>query len=410
MTKYANLRNINFIFLLLTVIAISLEKRAVPYLILAFSLTLVTQKSALQRLKLLKNPFTIFSVLFYVLLVVGYVYSENQKAALFDLEVKFSLFLFPILLPLIELDRKQFEKVLLAFVGGCFIAFLICLSMATLYFYSSLDPAVFYYNRLSVFHHPTYFSMYLNFAVIIIYYFLIYGGDAFYVRSKVALIAMIIVFSIFVVMLSSKMGLITLLVIIFGGTILWFLRSRAVFPSILVFLMVSSLIYISFRYSTTIQDRINEAVKSISEENYSFSTTSARIAIWEVSTDLLKASPVIGYGTGDVKDELMKEYEKRGYSFLHYKKLNAHNQYLQAAIGLGFIGLLVFLVSILFPLKEIIRGRNMLYAGFLFLVTFNFFTESALETQAGVVFYAIFNALLYFNRHHVSFVGPLEEH
>jgi O-antigen ligase len=403
------LSKLNFSLLLLTVIAISLERRAVPVLIVGYVATLLLKKSTWRRLHKINNSFTWISVSFYLILLMGCFYSANTGAALFDLEVKFSLFLFPIILPVVELSRKQFEQVLLAFVGGCFIAFLICLSMATIYFYSSYDPSVFYYDKLSVFHHPTYFSMYLNFAVVIVYYFLIYGNDEFYIRSNVILIALIIVFSIFVVLLSSKMGLITLLVIIFGGTIFWFLKSRAVFPSILVFLMVSSLIYISFKYSTIIQNRINEAVKSISEENYSFSTTSARIAIWEVAVDLVKKEPIFGYGTGDIKDVLMKEYEERGYTFLHYKKLNAHNQYIQAVIGLGIIGLLVFLWSVFYPIRRIVKGRNILYAGFLFLVTFNFFTESVLETQAGVVFYALFNALLFCNLHNVSFAGQTGE-
>lgn len=400
--KKLTLKKINFWLLLLIVASISLEKRAIPYLILAYTLTLLLQRDFVSRVKNIRNRFTFFSVSFYLLLIVGCFHSSNIDSALFDLEVKFSLFLFPVILPLVDLSRKEFGQVLLAYIIGCFVAFLICLSMATIYFYTLYDPSVFYYNNLSVFHHPTYFSMYLNFAVIILYYFLISGKNDFYIKSDIILIMMVTIFSVFVVMLSSKMGLITLLIIIFGGTILWFLKSRAVFPSILVFLMVSSLIYMSFKYSTLIQSRINEAVKSISEEDYSFSTTSARIAIWEVSLALFKEAPVIGYGTGDVKDALMDEYKTRDYKFLYLKRLNAHNQYLQAVIALGAIGLIVFLFSIFYPLKLILHSRNMLYAAFLFLVTFNFLTESLLETQAGVVFYAFFNSFLYFNNHNTN--------
>ena len=395
-------KKVSFWLLLMIVISISLEKRAVPYLISTYCVSLLFQREFYKNLRQINNRFTWISISFYLLLVVGCLYSANLEAGLFDLEVKFSMFLFPLIFSVVKLDKSDFGKVLLAFIVGCFISFLICLSMATLYFFSSYDPSVFYYDKLSVFHHPTYFSMYLNFAVIIIYYFLIYGKNNFYIKSDIVLILMITVFSVFVVMLSSKMGLITLLVIIFGGTILWFLKSRAVFPSILVFLMISSLIYISFKYSNSIQSRINEAVKSISEDDYSFSTTSARIAIWEVSSDLIKKEPIIGYGTGDVKDVLMDEYKTNNYNFLYYKRLNAHNQYIQMTIAVGIIGLLLFLLSVYYPVRLIFRSKNMLYAGFLFLVGFNFLTESVLETQAGVVFYALFNALLYFNNHNTS--------
>ena len=382
--------------------SIALEKRAVPYLISLFVITILLQKGTYKRLGAINNRFTIASISFYVLLLIGMIHTDNSSSGWFDLEVKFSLFLFPIILPLHEIDKKTFHKVLLSFVVGCFIAFLICLSMATMYYFSSLDPSVFYYNKLSVFHHPTYFSMYLNFSIVIFYYVLITSNKEFLIRSDFLLILMISVFSVFVVLLSSKMGLITLLVIIFGGTVLWFLKSRAVFPSILVFLMVSSMIYISFNYSNIIQERINEAVQSISEEDYSFSTTSARLAIWEVALDIIEESPIYGYGTGDVKDELLKEYKEREYNFLFYKKLNCHNQYLQSAIAFGVIGLIIFLFSIFYPLRKILQWRNYLYGGLLFVVVVNFLTESVLETQAGVVFYALFNSFLYFNHRNIN--------
>ena len=404
------LAKVSFWLLQLTVASIALERRAVPYLISAFTLSIIVRAliSAKHKtgefpsLKTAFNKFALFSIAYYVLLIFGMLHTDNAAAGWFDLEVKFSMLLFPILFPFVSLTKKQFGSILFAYVVGCLIAFLICLSMASLYFFSSYDPSVFYYDKLSVFHHPTYFSMYLNFAIIIFYYFLIVGRENFILKSDVILIVFIILFSVFVVLLSSKMGLMTLLVIIFGGTILWFLKSRAVFPSILVFLMVSSLIYVSFKYSSTIQERIFEAVRSISDDQDAYSSTSARIAIWELSADLVKQSPIIGYGTGDVKDKLMKAYEDGGFAYLLAHKLNAHNQYVQNSVAMGLTGLMIFLISILFPLGSIRKHQNMLYGGFIFLVTANFMAESVLETQAGVVFYALFNSFLYYNSKNIE--------
>ena len=402
MKDQAILQRVSRWLLYLLTASIALEKRAVPYLISLFVITILFQKETYKKISSLNNRFTLASISFYVLLLLGMIHTENSSSGWFDLEVKFSMFLFPVILPFFKINKRIFNKVILSFIIGCFIAFLICLSMATMYYFSSLDPSVFYYNKLSVFHHPTYFSMYLNFSIVIFYYVLITGNKDFLIRSDFLLILMISMFSVFVVLLSSKMGLITLLVIIFAGTVLWFLKSRAIFPSILVFLMVSSMIYISFNYSNIIQERINEAVQSISEEDYSFSTTSARLAIWEVAMDVIEESPIYGYGTGDVKDELLKVYKEREYNFLFYNKLNCHNQYLQSAIAFGVIGLIIFLFSIFYPLREILQGRNYLYAGFLFIIVVNFLTESVLETQAGVVFYALFNSFLYFNHRNIN--------
>ena len=42
------------------------------------------------------------------------------------------------------------------------------------------------------------------------------------------------------------------------------------------------------------------------------------------------------------------------------------------------------------------KEGNWLYAFFLFSIIFNFLVESMLEKQSGVIYFAFFNALLYF--------------
>jgi O-antigen ligase len=100
-------------------------------------------------------------------------------------------------------------------------------------------------------------------------------------------------------------------------------------------------------------------------------------------------------GTGDVKDHLLEKYrEKQLYNALGLE-LNAHNQYLQTMLALGIIGLLILLLNIVLPALYGMEMKHYLYLIFLILVAFNFLFESMLETQAGVVFYAFFNAYLF---------------
>ena len=154
----------------------------------------------------------------------------------------------------------------------------------------------------------------------------------------------------------------------------------------------------SFKYSYQIQGRIQEAVNSISDEKLSYTTTGARMLIWKSALELFLEKPLFGYGTGDVKHELVGVYKKYNYDYLADYQLNAHNQYLQMLIAIGLIGSIIFWAYLIFPVFEKNFFSNMVYAGFIFLILVNFLTESMLETQAGVVFYAFFNSLLYFNR------------
>ena len=91
----------------------------------------------------------------------------------------------------------------------------------------------------------------------------------------------------------------------------------------------------------------------------------------------------------------MDHYQTHGMIVAFNEHLNAHNQYLQTFITLGIGGVIGLLVMLLYPLSHAISNRNLLYAGFIFIFILNIFVESMLETQAGNLFFAFFNALLY---------------
>lgn len=131
------------------------------------------------------------------------------------------------------------------------------------------------------------------------------------------------------------------------------------------------------------------------------STTAARAEIWKVSLKLIAKKPVLGYGVGGEKNLLVNAYTELGLFYFAEQKLNAHNQFFQTGIAIGGLGLLVLILMLFIPLYFSLKNRYYLYGCFIVLIGFNFLTESMLERQAGVVFYALFNALffiVYFDR------------
>jgi O-antigen ligase len=77
-------------------------------------------------------------------------------------------------------------------------------------------------------------------------------------------------------------------------------------------------------------------------------------------------------------------------------RLNAHNQFLQTYIALGILGALLLIFMLVLPGWLAIRRIHFIYFSFLAVFTFNTLVESMLEVQAGVIYYAFFNALLFF--------------
>ena len=143
-----------------------------------------------------------------------------------------------------------------------------------------------------------------------------------------------------------------------------------------------------------IKARGSKKILQKSEPEQEVDGITARIILWKSALNLFKNNPVLGVGTGDIKDELMQEYLKFDFQEGVQKKFNCHNQYLQFAATLGIIGILVFLMIFVIPLKEAYQAKNIVVILFLMLVLGNVFFESMLETNAGLLFFCFFYPIL----------------
>ena len=77
-------------------------------------------------------------------------------------------------------------------------------------------------------------------------------------------------------------------------------------------------------------------------------------------------------------------------------KVNLHNMYFESLIMFGIPGLFVFILIAFGPLFYLHRSStSYLFALFHITAVFFMVQESALQTQAGVIFYAFFSAVLW---------------
>jgi len=121
-----------------------------------------------------------------------------------------------------------------------------------------------------------------------------------------------------------------------------------------------------------------------------------RLEFWKAAIGIIKKNPFIGIGTGDVRIEFSNQYNEM-HSMLGEKfRLRSHNQWLEIGVAFGVVGMLWFLINLVYPGFE--TGRIYTYRYFVFwaIIMISIFTEDTLETQAGATFYAFFNAFLLF--------------
>ncbi len=132
------------------------------------------------------------------------------------------------------------------------------------------------------------------------------------------------------------------------------------------------------------------------ERNPSGHSLVQRLFFWKHGFNIVKQNFIIGVGTGDVPHAYEMEYIKNESKLDKNHRFRAHNQYLATFIGLGAIGLLWFLIVLLYPPTLLKKWNNYFYFVFIVTLLLSMLTEDTLETQAGATFYAFINSFLLF--------------
>ena len=394
---------INYSLLIAIAFFIPVYDRITALLIGLLVLNWLVEGRFVQKFQLIKDNksrrnLLFFSVL-YLIHLVGLAYSQNLDFGLFDLEIKLSLLIFPVIFSTIDFKilEGKIKHIFFGFLAGSFTTTIILLTHSFINFTESLSLSEFFYGRLAWYHHSSYLAMFIVFSIGIMSYYLLSQKEVLSKNMQILFTAGVIYFSAFVIILSSKAGIISLALVIitFAGYIIY----QKKYLKGLMILVTSALVFwLALNYLPALSSRINEAVDTLATEkleNDIEDSTGERILVWQTSLEIIKENFLFGVGTGDIKDRLVQEYEKENISKAYQARLNAHNQYLQTFIALGLMGFLILILVLIFPLVLSFKEKNTIYLLFLLLFGFNLLFESMLERQAGVVFYAFFNGVLF---------------
>lgn len=352
--------------------------------------------------KILSNPIALLSIALYLIHLIGLIYTSNFKYAGLDLEIKLPLLILPLLIFSEKpLHNEQKQKIFKLFTIGNFAAILWCLIAASIKYYQTKSITEFFYNEVSKFMHPSYFSMYLGFNVLILIQKLREYLDSQEKNFK-SIILLTIVSSLllaFIVILASKAGILILSVILTILTIKDIFKRKYFLLCYFALMVVVGLIFILSNHNATTTKRFKDAkneltATEIKRPDEKVGSSDTRIEVWKASGQLLKKNYIIGVGTGDVKDELQKQYKKNNFILGVSNNYNCHNQFIQFFLILGIVGLIIFCALLLLTLKEGYNTKNIIMLQFLLLLILNMMLESMLESKAGVEFFAFFLPLL----------------
>jgi hypothetical protein len=313
------------------------------------------------------------------------------------------------------MKRTQAENLLGVFVMACVAGMGICLARAIYEWLVNHDNSYLFYHDLSgvIGMHAVYFAMYVSFCIGILMYLYLAKRYWFAGKGKLKAGAIILIIGMiaFVLMLASKVVIISVLLL--ANIFLISFSFRKHYRRLLIYVLLANVsIAIALTSIPNIRERFANAWHSefgfIRENEYyiHYSGVTLRVVMAKFTIDILNntQSWIFGVGTGDGQTYLDEAYVTNGLytgnpnlNDRGYLGYNAHNQYFQYLLSLGIVGLLMYLLSLAVPALLAIRYHHYLYLFFLLLFAAGSLSESNLCTQKGVVFFAFFNSLFAFH-------------
>lgn len=391
--KHIDRSSVWLFLVILTVCSFAWSEKINSIGILLLSLHWILDKNIIQKIKSIRlDAVLISSISFFIFHIIAISWSGFKAEAGHSIEVKLSFFILPILFSTENyLNTKYLKQLLLAFCISCLASFIYCLCYSFYHFYHIGINAVF--NRMNIadgIMHPGYYSNYFVLGIIACSFDVLNTKHNPLKRINIFFIT---IFSIILILLVSKTALIYMFV--FSVYIIWkisnFIKNISIrIASFIALLFLFGTIFISIpQIKSRIKETQYQSTIEITKPKFSNSTESRRAA-WKLEWELIKKSPIIGYGTGSSNPLLIQKFKEKKYSDLIEYNMHTHNQIFHTWIDLGLVGIVLLMILLISCLLVFIKQKSEIGISFLGLVLINICTDDMLEIQAGIVFFIFF--------------------
>ena len=366
-----------------------------------FVLTLIDLSK--EKIKTIPKQVWIFQLIYFIA-VLFYNLSIDRTEANYILERQLVILLFPLILPLsIKINQVNINLILITLTLTCvlsilylfFYLFYLILFELKLPLIKTISSGYFFNHGFSkpISIHASYFSLYISLSIL--YSVQILNSlKVFFNKLMMLLIIIILYLGLF--FLASRNSIICVFIILLFIFPFFkiYNKKKYLLISILFFVLSFIIIFNITYFKNRFSGELISDIKPLNNKEYvNYSYTEPRIERWRCAFDLIKKSPLIGYGTGDEVTMLKTEYSKKGLFISYLENFNAHNQYISYLIKCGIIGFVLFLFSFFYFLYLAIKDKNFIYLSFLIILLIGFYTENILDSNKGIVFFAFFNTL-----------------
>ena len=333
--------------------------------------------------------------------LISVLYSQDKANALKELGRLLPILIFPLLFAFTALDFRKYKLQLLLFFS------MVCSFTIVYLFFESfriiikndlplniLFSSAFINHKFSapVGIHATYLSMYAALSLACCLYFFVSNFTFF---QKVFYGIMIFMLAAGLILLSSRAVIIALCFILTVFPFLVLKEKKRIKYS----LIVASVLLLSFIGTMQIDSLRNRFTSDLGQEFAEPSETGIilepRVARWKCAAELIKKSPVIGYGSGSEKKLLKEKYFEKKLYISYLNSFDAHNQYLSYLLKTGIFGLGIFIFVLISGFKAALHQKDIFFTAFLVLVTVVSVSENMLDVNKGIFFFSFFFSLFF---------------
>lgn len=352
-----------------------------------------------------RNLSYLINSVLYITYFISLLYSANLVTGISMLETTVSILIFPIGFVLFSGNNHAIKLILKQEIFYKYIFIISSFLLTILIFIVSFDYGDYITEKIKLskflfklnydFYwmadHPIYLSIYISVSLLMICSIIDKSKDS--VNSL--FLIFIGLFQFFILIVLSRKGVILSFILSF--ILFCFIvvkRKKRLFFYFILFSVFLS--FVAFKYTPDTIKRYQEIfdIKSYKIIE-SHSSTSQRYGIYKCAIKEISNSWLLGYGIGDVNNQLLKCYNRTS-KVLVQGKYNTHNQYLGTLLSVGAVGLMLFLLPLFIQLKIFYFNKDYFALCFLLMFMGFMFFENILDRQNGVILFSFLLNYYYF--------------
>jgi O-antigen ligase len=325
-------------------------------------------------------------------LVVSALTSSDVKEGVRLLEKRLNLLAIPLTLASFSITSRDQGPLLKVFIGVC--ACCAVYSIISTYLIHDFDfqrllrdrEYLSYYSWIiheTLGLNASYYALFVAFASILAAYYALYGEK----KNRTYYLGFYLFLFTFMALLGSRISLLAMLVLSLALLVKAWRDGKISGTELLTILsvvVVASILLMKIPY---LSSRVIAALNSFGDD--------PRSMTFDCAFEAIKEKPIFGHGLGDVTQVALSCYLDKGYTEPYQDQYNFHNEFLEITASSGIIGLLIFLVLLGILLWKALRARNIIGVAFLLLFVIACQTESLLDRNKGILFFAFFSTLLF---------------